>query len=242
MKQHYDKYTGEDQKVWQLLYNQQIDQIREYASAAYLRGLQLCNFTNERIPVIDEVNGILLEATGWKIEIVPGLIDNHSFFKLLSEKKFPASTWLRKIESLDYLEEPDMFHDILGHVPLLTNHDFCNFLEGLAETALQFIDDENSIELISRIYWYSVEFGLIIEAGTLKIYGAGILSSKAETYYSIHADQPKRVDFDIPLILDTPYIKDKFQEIYFIINSYKDLFESIDDLPVLLSQKMAVKH
>ncbi|MEO6548075.1 MAG: hypothetical protein ABIN94_08750, partial [Ferruginibacter sp.] len=150
----------------------------------------------------------------------------------------PASTWLRKMESLDYLEEPDMFHDILGHVPLLTNHDFCNFLEGLAETALQFIDDDNSIELISRIYWYSVEFGLIMESDILKIYGAGILSSRAETHYSLHAHQPRRVNFDIPLILETPYIKDKFQEIYFIIDSYKNLFESIDQLPELLTQKM----
>ena len=235
MTQAYDKYTAEDQLVWKTLYEQQVDQLLKFASADYIKGLQLCNFTNKRIPVIEELNEILLSATGWQIEIVPGLIENALFFQLLSEKKFPASTWLRKMESLDYLEEPDMFHDILGHVPLLTNNEFCEFLEALANTALQMIDDENSIELISRVYWYSVEFGLILENKELKIYGAGILSSRAETHFAIHADKVWKMCFDIPRILDTPYIKDKFQEQYFIIDSYKDLFGSIGELQALLS-------
>ena len=240
MEQHYDRYTTEDQKVWETLYERQIEQISESASEAYLEGLQICNFNNV-IPKISELNEILFSATGWKIEIVPGLIDNHSFFKLLSEKKFPASTWLRKWASLDYLEEPDMFHDIFGHTPLLTNKDFCNFLEALANTALKFIEDENSIELISRVYWYSVEFGLIKEGEQLKIYGAGILSSRSESHYSLHAEEPLRVPFSVGEILETPYIKDKFQEKYFIIDSYKNLFDSINDLEFLLSSKFSSK-
>jgi len=236
MKQDYDKYTAEDKTVWQTLYEQQVDQISKFASQAYIDGMQLCNFSKD-IPKIDELNKILLSATGWRIEIVPGLIDNHSFFKLLSEKKFPASTWLRKMESLDYLEEPDMFHDVLGHAPLLTNTDFCEFLVALARVALKFIEDDYAIELISRLYWYSVEFGLIIEGEELKIYGGGILSSRTETYFSIHDDKPLWIPFDPSTILDTPYIKDKFQEQYFVIDSYRTLFESVDELESLLPWK-----
>jgi phenylalanine-4-hydroxylase len=238
MKQHYDRYTNEDQLVWKTLYEQQIDQVMKYASQDYIKGMQRCNFTNDRIPNIEELNQVLLSATGWTIEIVPGLIDNFLFFKLLSEKKFPASTWMRKMESLDYLEEPDMFHDVFSHAPLLTNTQFCEFLVALANTALEFIEDENAIELISRIYWYSVEFGLIMENAELKIYGAGILSSRSETHFAIHDDLPSRIRFNVPKILQTPYVKDKFQQQYFIIDSYKELYECIVELEaILITQK-----
>jgi len=239
MKQYYERYTAEDHKVWGILYEQQINQIRRFASIAYLEGLQICNFM-DTIPKIEELNEILFSTTGWKIEIVPGLIDNHSFFKLLSEKKFPASTWVRKMASLDYLEEPDMFHDVFGHAPLLTNNDFCEFLVALANLALKFIEDENAIELLSRIYWYSVEFGLILEDDELKIYGAGILSSRAETHFVMHTGQLLRKRFDISTILKTPYIKDKFQDNYFVIDSYKDLFESVHDLHPLWSSENSI--
>jgi phenylalanine-4-hydroxylase len=164
------------------------------------------------------------------------LIDNKLFFELLGQKKFPASTWLRSMEELDYLQEPDMFHDVLGHVPLLATKDFCGFLEKLAHIALQYIDDSVTIEAISRLYWYTVEFGLIEEDNQLKIYGAGILSSSGETLYAISSDIPKRIPYDVETILAIPYIKDKFQEQYFVIPSYKYLFESLSELDSILKQ------
>jgi phenylalanine-4-hydroxylase len=124
-----------------------------------------------------------------------------------------------------------MFHDVFGHVPLLTNQDFCNFLEGLSNIALRFIDSEMAIELISRLYWYTVEFGLINDpVEGLRIYGAGILSSSGESVYSLQSDKPQRIRFDVEHIINTPYIKDKFQEQYFVIGSYKELYESLPEV------------
>ena len=234
MIQDYTLYTDADQCVWRELYQRQIKQIHLYASTAYIAGMDSCGFSADRIPVISDVNKRLLNITGWQIEIVPGLIDNASFFELLAQKKFPASTWLRKIEALDYLEEPDMFHDVLGHVPLLANKDFCGFLEKLGQIALLHIGNNDTIESLSRIYWYTVEFGLIEEDKALKIYGAGILSSSGETYYSLHSNIPKRIPYHLSEVLQTPYIKDKFQVQYFIIPSYKHLYDSLEELEAIL--------
>jgi phenylalanine-4-hydroxylase len=236
MTQEYSKYTPEDQAVWQALYERQITQIYAYASKAYIGGMDYCGFSANEIPNIAHINERLIAITGWQIEIVPGLIDNASFFELLGQKKFPASTWLRKMEQLDYLEEPDMFHDVLGHVPLLATKDFCSFLENLAKIASQHIHNDTIIEALSRVYWYTIEFGLIEETGILKIYGAGILSSSGETYYSVHSHEPKRVPYNVAQILNTPYIKDKFQEQYFVIGSYKQLFDSLSELNGLIAE------
>jgi phenylalanine-4-hydroxylase len=236
MQQQYEKYTAIHQQVWQQLYQGQIKQIEMYASKAYLKGMDQCGFNPNSIPNIDEVNKQLISITGWRIEIVPGLIDNKLFFELLGQRRFPASTWLRSMEELDYLQEPDMFHDVLGHVPLLATRDFCRFLEKLATIALLYIDDAAIIESISRLYWYTVEFGLIKEEDELKIYGAGILSSSGETLYAIASNIPKRIPYNVETILAIPYIKDKFQEQYFVIPSYKYLFESLTELDSLLKQ------
>ena len=242
MKQNYNDYTKDDQLVWHELYQRQIEQIHLYASEAYIKGMDSCGFTADKIPLITEVNSKLLAITGWQIEIVAGLIDNKSFFELLGQKRFPASTWLRKMEALDYLEEPDMFHDVLGHVPLLATKDFCAFLEKLANIALQYINNDDTIEAISRLYWYTVEFGLIQEGNALKIYGAGILSSSGETYYSLHSDLPKRLPYNVAEILSIPYIKDKFQQQYFIIPSYKYLYDSLEELKSEIEKSHKVKE
>ena len=236
MQQNYGQYTANDQQVWQQLYQRQIQQIEMYASKAYIKGMEQCGFTPNSIPHIDEVNKQLMAITGWSIEIVAGLIDNKLFFELLDQKKFPASTWLRSMEELDYLQEPDMFHDVLGHVPLLATKDFCGFLEKLANIALLYIGDEATIEAISRLYWYTVEFGLIQEDDELKIYGAGILSSRGETLYAISSAIPERIPYNVKTILAIPYIKDKFQQQYFVIPSYKYLYQSLTELDSILKQ------
>lgn len=235
-KQEYSKYTEEDHKVWSLLYNRQMKILPSLAENDFLKGISDIDFKSEQIPSFEKLDQKLLSITGWSIAPVVGLIPNKEFFELLKAKRFPSSTWFRKLSELDYLEEPDMFHDIFGHVPLLTNQDFCQYLEKMSIIALKYIDNEHIVELISRLYWYTVEFGLINTEEGLRIYGAGILSSKGESEYSLFSDVPKRHVFNVLEIIQTPYIKDKFQEQYWVIDSYKMLYESLDELDALLLQ------
>ncbi|MCU0328039.1 MAG: phenylalanine 4-monooxygenase [Chitinophagales bacterium] len=237
MIQAYDQYTQEDHEIWSLLYAKMAEIIPKYATDVFIDGMEQIGFESNKIPNFDECNARLKSITGWVIYPVPGLIDNKPFFEHLANKEFPASTWLRKREELDYLEEPDMFHDVYGHVPLLSNMHFTSFLENLARITLRHIENPWIIEIVSRLYWYTVEFGLIREEGKLKVYGAGILSSNGETQYSIESDIPKRLDFDVAHILQTPYIKDKFQEQYFVIDSYKQLFDSIGLLEEMVEKE-----
>jgi phenylalanine-4-hydroxylase len=239
MRQDYAKYTPEDHYVWQLLFDRQMKQLPNLASKAYLEGIQAIGFTRERIPNYEETNKHLKAISGWSIEVVKGLIPNKEFFELLLTKRFPASTWLRKLEQLDYLEEPDMFHDTFGHIPMLTNLDFCDFLKGLSAIALRFLDSELGVEMIARLYWYTVEFGLIQDPEGLRIYGAGILSSSGESVYSL-SDKPQKVPFDVEQIVHTPYIRDKFQEKYFVIQSYKELYDSLPTLERVLEEEVAM--
>jgi phenylalanine-4-hydroxylase len=239
--QHYDKYTEENHQVWQILYERLMKVLPNRADEAYFEGTEAIGFEPNRIPNFEEVNKHLKAITGWTLVVVPGLIDNEPFFNYLKNKQFPATTWLRKMEELDYLEEPDMFHDVFAHVPILTNKNFCRFLEELSRMALKHLGNADSIEFISRIYWYTVEFGLINKEGNLRIYGAGIMSSAGESVYSLESDVPKRVPYNVNEILHTPYIKDRFQEKYFVINSYKELFESLPEIEETLDNMLVSK-
>lgn len=240
MKQEYEKYMAEDHKVWQILYERQMELLPGLACEEYLQACRTIGFEPERIPRVEKMNEILRDITGWSIYVVPGLIDNRRFFEHLKDKEFPATTWLRKMEELDYLEEPDMFHDIFGHVPLLANHNFTGFLEELARIALKNIDDEWCVEMVARLYWYTVEFGLIKDDKQgLRIYGAGILSSSGESVYSVKSDVPERVPYNVRDIVLTPYIKDKFQEKYFVIDSFKQLYESVDEIERVIGEELA---
>ncbi len=226
--QAYQNYTKHDQDVWKMLYERQMEQLPTLASEAYLEGIELAGFSADHIPNFEaELNPRLRKHTGWEVVVVPGLIPVEDFFKLLADKKFPASTWLRTKEQLDYLEEPDMFHDTFGHVPLLTNQAFCNFLADFSKIALTYIDDEEAILQLQRLYWYTVEFGLIRDNGKLKIYGGGILSSSGESHYSLFSDVPKRLEYDVPTIMETVVKIDEFQKQYFVINSYEQLYNSL---------------
>ena len=242
MTQAYSNYTPEDFEVWSILFNRQIEQLIPIASNAYLEGIKKVNFSANRIPNYSETNILLQDLTGWQIHVVPGLIDNRPFFELMKSKRFCASTWLRKREQLDYLEEPDMFHDIFGHVPLLSNQSVCHFLEELARIALRFVENEEAIEYIARLYWYTVEFGLIRENGSLKIYGAGILSSSGESIYCLESSHPQRFKYNVKQIFDTPFIKDHYQEQYFVIDSYQQLFDSIPEIERELEIRMKLNE
>lgn len=242
LRQEYEKYSSEDFQVWRLLFERQVAQLPGAAIQEYIDGIHRVGFVADSIPKFDETNVLLKKFTGWELVVVPGLIPDKDFFELLSNKKFPASTWLRKLSELDYLEEPDMFHDVFGHVPLLTNHDVVSYLRDLSKIALRYIDNAWAIELMSRIYWFTVEFGLIRENGELRIYGAGILSSKGETVYSLHDPYPNRHPFDVEKILNTPYRKDEFQKDYFVIDSFQQLSGCIDNLATLMEQMANVSN
>jgi len=229
MEQVYENYTSQDQQVWKTLFDRQIVNLPQAVTREFLSGLERIKFTHKKIPNFKETNELLMQCTGWKLHAVPGIVTDKIFFELLANKKFPATTWIRKMSQLDYLEEPDMFHDVFAHVPLLTNQLFVDFLQSISMLALDHIDDPWAIHLVSRVYWYTVEFGLIREEGVVRIYGAGILSSVGETKYCL-GKKPEHLNYDVNKVLTTSYRKDIFQTLYFLINSYDQLFASIDDI------------
>ncbi len=235
LQQEYSRYTADDQWVWQTLFARQLRVLPAVASGRFLEGLPRVDFQPSQIPDFRIVNPLLAQATGWTLVAVPGIVDDRTFFELLAQRHFPATTWLRTPAQLDYLEEPDMFHDVFAHVPLLTDRFFADFLQALGALALRHLADAHAIELLSRLYWFTVEFGLIAEAEGLRIYGAGILSSAGETAFCL-SETPTQRPFDVPTILATPYVKDRMQDTYFVIESYEQLAACIPALETVLAE------
>jgi phenylalanine-4-hydroxylase len=226
ISQRYELYTPVEQHTWGLLFERQLKAVEQFAYHNFLTGIQQLNFTASAIPDFNDVNVRLCNLTGWSIFAVPGLIVNDYFFEKIHQRQFAATTWIRKPENIDYLEEPDMFHDVFGHVPMLTDLHICDYLFGLSAIAKKYIINEEVIEAIARLYWYTIEFGLVKENNQLKIYGAGILSSISETSYAL-SGTPARVPFDVMKIIDTPYIKDSYQKHYFVLDDMQQLKECL---------------
>lgn len=234
MNQAYHRYTKADHAMWRALFERQMQFLPDIASVDYLEGVNKVGFVSDHIPHFEkETNPLLRALTGWEVYVVPGLIPHQEFYTHLYNRQFPASNWLRKPEQIDYLEEPDMFHDTFGHVPLLSNAAFCTFMSHLSTIALRFIDQEEALQRISRLYWYTVEFGLIYEHNALKIYGGGIISSSGESHYCLSNEVPK-INFDLEKVLNTPYHIDRYQDHYFVIDSYEQLYQSISRMEDLL--------
>lgn len=225
MKQKYTDYTQEDKAVWKILYERQMRILPTLAAREYLEAIEKVNFTAERIPHFGEINTLLNGFTGWQIDVVPHIIPNEEFFPKLARRTFGATTWLRTMNQLDYLEEPDMFHDVFGHVPLLCNTTFCAFFHGLSTIAMKHL----AIEMLGRMYWFTIEFGLIRQSGNLKIYGAGIVSSHGETKFCT-GSTPKHLPFNVEKILNTTYDNMRIQDTYFVIDSFEQLFDSLTDI------------
>lgn len=241
MNQNYNSYTPTDHEVWQVLFQRQMQKLPAIASEAYLEGIEKAGFVADHIPNFEqETNPRLQQLTGWSVVACEGLVPIKEFFELLADKKFPASTWLRKMEQLEYLEEPDMFHDTFGHVPLLTNQSFCDFLAEFSTISLKYIDDEEAVKLLQKLYWFTVEFGLIREKNQLKIYGGGIISSSGESVYSLCSGIPERVPYSIEEILKTEVKIDAYQKKYFVIESYEQLFQSLKNFEEILERQLLV--
>lgn len=231
MKQDMNAYTTDDLWVWNKLFQRQLENIPNKASVTYLEALEVMKpvLNAEQLPDFNQIGEWFKSSTSWSLKVVPGLIEVEDFFQLLAKKKFCSSTWLRSKDSLDYLEEPDMFHDIFGHVPLLSNSVFSAFMQEFAQLGCDFIHDKEKIKQLQRLYWFTIEFGVIQENGIVKSYGAGILSSFGETN-QIADLKANFHPFDMDVILHKEFRTDVMQEDYFVIDSYEQLFESLQEL------------
>lgn len=227
MIQEFDNYTQEDFLVWRTLFERQEANLQDKACDEYLLALQrLKPVLNENAPPnFRAINKWFKESTLWEIQCVPGLIPVEDFFQLLAKKKFCSSTWLRSMKQLDYLEEPDMFHDIFGHVPLLSDPIFSDFAQEFGKLGCTVLNEPNRVLMLQRLYWFTIEFGLINQNG-LKIYGAGIASSFGEANSSISGAVPI-VEFDIEKVMQTEFRTDVMQSQYVVIESFERLFESL---------------
>jgi len=235
MKQDYSKYTNTDQEIWKTLFDRQIKILEGKASKTFFDALATIQFNAEKIPYFEDINKILIRETGWKLEVVPEFIEASGFFEFLSEKKFPATSWIRNWDQLDYIVEPDMFHDVFGHVPLFVNKTYCEFANGMAKLGTKYQTDEHSITMLQRIYWFTIEFGLIKETNKIKIYGAGILSSPEEADYSL-SDLPNHLSYSAKEIFNSPFKINEKQPKYFIIDSFQQLVDSLPEIDSLLQQ------
>lgn len=240
LAQHYDQYTAQDQLVWKVLFDRQTALLHKRACSAFAQGLKRIGFHRNAIPKFEEVNERLQAYTGWELVAVPGMVDDATFFALLAEKKFPAVTWIRPMRQFDFIEEADLFHDVFGHVPLLTDVAFANFLQFLGHVARLHLNDAQGLQRLRALYWFTVEFGLVLEDGKPRIYGAGLLSSAGETHHCVD-DETIRRDFDLAAVLHTPFTEVRFQEQYFVLPNWEQLTESVAELAALLSTNWQLK-
>ena len=220
--QDWGAYSAQEHELWRRLYRRQASLIPEYACDEFNATLDTLNF-GEGIPKFSVINAMLHQATRWQLVAVPGLVPDKVFFDHLAHRRFPVTVWLRTPAEFDYIVEPDIFHDFFGHVPLLFNPVFADYLQAYGRGGLK-AEGLDALPFLARLYWYTVEFGLIATPRGLRSYGAGILSSGGEISYSIESPNPNRVGFDVMRIMQTRYKIDTFQETYFVIDSFDQLF------------------
>lgn len=219
-------YSNEEHRIWQILYERQMKIIPGRACDEFIQGLQSLGLSAERIPQIPDISRRLRALTGWQIAPVAALISAREFFELLAVRRFPAATFIRCEEEIDYVQEPDIFHEIFGHCPMLTDPVYADFVCNYACKVLSL--PESEWPLLQRLFWYTVEFGLIKTSQGLRAYGGGILSSISETPYSVESDVAMRVLFDPVVAFRMPYRIDMLQPVYFVIDDYKVLYDFVE--------------
>ena len=225
IQQDWNRYTEAEHALWRKLYQRQASLMPKYAAKVVQQSLDQLDFSGA-IPNLENVSRKLQAATGWKLVAVPGFIPDGAFFAHLAQRQFPVTIWLRKPEEIDYLVEPDIFHDFFGHVPLLFDPVFADFLQLYGVKGAE-AERLGTTQYLARLYWYTVEFGLIREGDKMKAFGAGILSSFAETSFCIDDPSPNRVEFELERVMRTLYRIDDFQETYFVLESFSDLFAAL---------------
>ena len=225
INQCWSEYTADEHAVWDLLYARQLDTLTNLAAPEFLAGLKTLELSRSGIPDLKRLNPALKALTGWEIVMVPHLVPDDVFFTHLANRRFPAGRFIRRRDQLDYLQEPDVFHDIFGHVPMLANPIFADYMQAYGQGGLRALN-LGTLKNLARLYWYTVEFGLINSPEGLRIYGAGIVSSFGESQYALDSAKPNRIGFNLDRIMRTEYEIDQFQKTYFVINDYAQLFDA----------------
>jgi len=226
------RYRPEHHALWRFLFDRQVKLAKTHACKPFIDGLNVLDVSGG-IPDFERANRVLRRATGWELLAVPGLIPNDAFFDHLAHRRFPVSWWIREENEIDYLVEPDVFHDFFGHVPLLSHPVFADYMQIYGQQGLAALA-AGEVKRLSRLYWYMVEFGLIREEDGLKIFGAGIISSYGETRHSVEAADAYRIKFDLKRVLRSEYRLDTYQQVYFVIDDFQELFDASrgDLLPI----------
>lgn len=222
--QGWHNYTPQEHAVWKTLFERQSKLLPGRACDEFVRGMQDLPIGPDQIPNFEQLSETLSQRTGWQIVAVPGLVPDDVFFEHLAHRRFPAGHFIRKPHELDYLEEPDVFHDVFGHVPMLMNPAIADYIQAYGEGGLR-AKRLGVLEKLARVYWYTVEFGLVKQPDGLRVYGAGIASSATETVFSVEDDSPNRVAFDLERVMRTNYRIDDFQETYFVLDNLNDLLK-----------------
>ncbi|MAW98154.1 MAG: phenylalanine 4-monooxygenase [Sphingomonas sp.] len=220
--QDWSAYSAEDHRTWDTLFARQAKLLPGRASEAYLRGLDVLKLSKPGIPDFEELSERLMQLTGWQVVAVPGLVPDDVFFDHMANRRFVAGNFIRRPDQLDYLQEPDVFHDVFGHVPMLADPRFADYLEAYGRGGLRALE-LGSLKQLSRLYWYTVEFGLIEEPEGLRIYGSGIVSSFSESRFALDDPSPNRIGFDLERVMRTDYRIDDFQQTYFVIPGFDEL-------------------
>ena len=226
--QRWQDYTPAEHAVWDTLFARQSALLQDRAHPAFLAGLDVLNLSKPGIPDFDELSERLHSLTGWTVVAVPGLVPDAVFYEHLANRRFVAGSFIRGADELDYLEAPDVFHDVFGHVPLLSQPVFADYMQAYGQGGLRSMQF-GAIQRLARLYWYTVEFGLIREHGDLKLYGAGIVSSHGESRFALDDPSPNRIGFDLARVMRTPYRIDDYQQGYFVIDSFEQLLRATLD-------------
>ncbi len=225
--QPWDDYSDVDHGVWKALYQRQREILVGRASDEFLQAQDMMGMSPDRIPRFAELNSVLQAATGWTIVGVEGLLPELDFFEHLANRRFPVSWWIRRPDQLDYIEEPDLFHDLFGHVPLLMIPAFADYMQAYGRGGVKaHAIGADALANLTRLYWYTVEFGLIRQHDGLRIYGSGIVSSKGESIHCLESAAPNRIGFDLERIMRTRYRIDSYQKTYFVIDSFEQLMDA----------------
>ena len=223
--QHYEGYSSSDQSAWRQLFRKQQQHLDTHASKVWLSGARAIGLMPDAIPNLLGINRNLRGLTGWQSRAVPGYVSARPFFACLSRREFPTTVVIRPLDKLDYLPEPDIFHDVFGHVPLHADPAFAEFLQDYGSAAL--VADDAHTERLARLFWYTVEFGLIREAGSLKVYGAGLISSPGESRHCLASSEVHRRDFDLEAACSTPFEIDHYQPTLFVLDSFEQLRDAM---------------
>lgn len=225
--QGWEKYTAAEHATWKTLFERQTRLLPSVACDEFVAGMKALPMSADEIPDFRRLSDVLMKRTGWQIVAVPGLVPDDVFFDHLANRRFPSGNFIRRADQLDYLQEPDVFHDVFGHVPMLMNPALADFIQAYGQGGLR-AQKLGSLAQLARVYWYTVEFGLLQQKGELRLYGAGIASSYTESEFCVKSPSPNRIRFQLERVMRTNYRIDDFQETYFVIRDLDELLEFVN--------------